>query len=252
MAGAAGYRIRVKADGKMAHANDEGVSRPGWPAYVVSTKAQLDDGYNHFLIEPVAPEFAGTAATAAADPTLYTITTVASGRRWELNMTDRGIVFTAPNASDRPARFRFERPGGGGGGSSGECYAVRSPGFNPSYDPAAISGVVDWPCRADEDCSLNGRCGSNGSCQCRPAWKGRRCETLNLLPPTRGAGYRGVDGGHNTSSWGGAVLKGPDQKYHMWAAEMTEHCGIGTWQQNSRVRQVARAPLLSTPCAGNI
>ena len=33
---------------------------------------------------------------------------------------------------------------------------------------------------------------------------------LNLLPPTRGAGYRGMDGGHNTSSWGGAVLRGPD------------------------------------------
>lgn len=41
--------------------------------------------------------------------------------------------------------------------------------------------------------------------------------------------------GHNTSSWGGAVLKGPDGTYHMWAAEMTEHCGIGTWQQNSRL-----------------
>ena len=41
--------------------------------------------------------------------------------------------------------------------------------------------------------------------------------------------------GHNTSSWGGAVLKGGDGQYHMWAAEMTEHCGIGTWQQNSRV-----------------
>eukprot|EP01050_Picozoa_sp_SAG11_P017210 SAG11_NODE_2455_length_3343_cov_2.469482_2_plen_235_part_00 len=32
-----------------------------------------------------------------------------------------------------------------------------------------------------------------------------------------------------------AVLKGSDGLYHMWAAEMTEHCGIGTWQQNSRV-----------------
>jgi hypothetical protein len=27
----------------------------------------------------------------------------------------------------------------------------------------------------------------------------------------------------------------PPTSYHMWAAEMTEHCGIGTWQQNSRV-----------------
>ena len=62
--------------------------------------------------------------------------------------------------------------------------------------------------------------------------QGNRCETLNLLPPHRGAGYRGVDDGHNTSSWGGAVLPGPDGKWHMWAAEMTEHCGIGAWVQN--------------------
>ena len=90
--------------------------------------------------------------------------------------------------------------------------AVISPGFNPSYDEGAVSGVVNWPCRSDDDCSLNGKCIS-GTCQCRPAWKGDRCETLNLLPATKGAGYRGVDDGHNTSSWGGAVLQGPDGKW---------------------------------------
>ena len=58
-----------------------------------------------------------------------------------------------------------------------------------------------------------------------------------LAPATRGAdGYRGVDGGHNTSSWGGAVLFGSDDGlWHMWASEMTEHCGIGAWAQNSRI-----------------
>lgn len=106
---------------------------------------------------------------------------------------------------------------------AGQCFAVTSPGFNPSYDTTAVSGIMEWSCRSDEDCSLNGKCMA-GSCECRPAWKGSRCEQLNLLPPTRGAGYRGVDDGHNTSSWGGAVLKGSDGLYHMWAAEMTEHC----------------------------
>jgi hypothetical protein len=114
------------------------------------------------------------------------------------------------------------------------CLGVISPGFNPSYDENAVSGVVDWPCRNDDDCSLNGKCAA-GKCNCRPAWKGARCETLNLLKATKGAGYRGVDDGHNTSSWGGAVLQGPDGKWHMWAAEMTEHCGIGAWAQNSRI-----------------
>ena len=42
--------------------------------------------------------------------------------------------------------------------TGGQCYVVLSPGFNPSYDPAATSGVVAWPCRADDDCSLNGHC----------------------------------------------------------------------------------------------
>eukprot|EP01061_Rhynchopus_euleeides_P007663 TRINITY_DN16728_c0_g1_i4.p1 TRINITY_DN16728_c0_g1~~TRINITY_DN16728_c0_g1_i4.p1 ORF type:complete len:493 (+),score=142.54 TRINITY_DN16728_c0_g1_i4:79-1557(+) len=116
----------------------------------------------------------------------------------------------------------------------GECFAVYSPGFNPSYNEDATSGVVQWPCRDNGDCSLNGKCAA-GVCQCRPAWKGHRCETLNILPAQKDAGYRGVDDGHNTSSWGGAVLKGPDGLYHMWAAEMTEHCGIGAWAENSRV-----------------
>ena len=117
-----------------------------------------------------------------------------------------------------------------------ECYAVLSPGFNPSYDKNAISGVLDWPCRTDSDCSLNGKCTKNGTCLCRPAWTGNRCETLKLESPKKDFGYQGVDGGHHTSSWGAAVLKGRrDGLWHMFASEMTEHCGIGAWAQNSRI-----------------
>eukprot|EP01060_Flectonema_neradi_P031101 TRINITY_DN4634_c2_g1_i1.p1 TRINITY_DN4634_c2_g1~~TRINITY_DN4634_c2_g1_i1.p1 ORF type:complete len:504 (+),score=109.13 TRINITY_DN4634_c2_g1_i1:53-1513(+) len=124
----------------------------------------------------------------------------------------------------------------------GECFAVTTPGFNPSYEKGTLSGIVEWPCRGDDDCSFNGKCNS-GTCNCRPAWSGHRCETLNILPTPLKAAYRGTDNGHNTSSWGGAVLKGPDNKYHMWAAEMTEHCGIGAWSQNSRViHAVADSP----------
>ena len=152
-----------------------------------------------------------------------------------------------------------------------QCYSVTTPGWNPSYDETAITGMVEWPCQvtdrpvaskrfepwhlhharadhhhhhlrqptttpadppqSDEDCSLNGVCNAGGSCDCRTAWSGDRCETLNLLPTTHHAGYRGTDDGHNTSSWGGAVLPGPDGKYHMWASEMTEHCGIGAWAE---------------------
>jgi len=118
---------------------------------------------------------------------------------------------------------------------AGQCFGLTSPRWSPTPDNSKIvSAKLDWPCRDEMDCSLNGACVS-GTCHCRPQWSGHRCETLELVPATRGTGYRGVDGGANTSSWGGAVLRDDDGKYHMWAAEMTEHCGIGAWAQNSRI-----------------
>lgn len=170
----------------------------------------------------------------------YNIRVQASGRYLYVNQSENGVIYTATASAEDLAADKFifklepSTGPGSGGGFQGQCFAVATPGFNPSYDTTAVSGVLDWPCRNNEECSLNGVC-SSGACQCRPAWKGKRCELLNLQAPTRGAGYRGTDGGHNTSSWGGAVLKGSDGLYHMWAAEMTEHCGIGTWNQNSRV-----------------
>ena len=126
--------------------------------------------------------------------------------------------------------WRDDGDDGGDAAYAGQCHAVLSPGWNPSYDTTAVTGAVTWPCRTDDDCSLNGACDADaGACACRAAWTGARCEQLNLLPATRGAGYRGVDDGRNTTSWGGAVLPGPDGLYHTWAAEMTEHCGIGAW-----------------------
>ena len=89
-----------------------------------------------------------------------------------------------------------------------QCFGIIAPRWSPTPDQdGIISGYIDWPCRDDLDCSLNGKCvQSKSECACRPAWTGHRCEKLALSPATRGAdGYRGVDGGHNTSSWGGAV-----------------------------------------------
>ena len=119
-------------------------------------------------------------------------------------------------------------------GHPGECYSVTTPNWNPAFDPSADSGIIRWPCRNDEECSLNGRC-VQGTCDCRAAWHGHRCEKLSLLPPRQGVGYRAIDDGRNTSSWGAAVLLGPDGLHHMWVSEMTGHCGIGTWVHNSRI-----------------
>ena len=128
----------------------------------------------------------------------------------------------------------------------GQCFGITSPRWSPTPTPAQInSAILEWPCRTNDDCSLNGVC-SHGSCNCRPQWNGLRCETLVLRPATRGAGYRGVDGGANTSSWGGAVLRSDDGRYHMWVSEITEHCGIGTWAQNSRIIR-AEAKDLASP-----
>jgi hypothetical protein len=41
--------------------------------------------------------------------------------------------------------------GGGDGPLAAQCFAVTSPGFNPSYDVGAVTGVVEWSCRTDED-----------------------------------------------------------------------------------------------------
>ena len=122
--------------------------------------------------------------------------------------------------------FTWHGPGSSFGSFNRQCFGVTAPRWSPTPDTGATTGVVQWPCRDDSDCSLNGKCGA-GVCACRPAWTGHRCERLRLEPATRGAGYRGVDGGHNTSSWGGAVLHDPvGGKWHMWAAEMTEPVAV--------------------------
>ena len=144
------------------------------------------------------------------------------------------IGFAGPS---RCWSFTWHGPGTTFGAFNKQCFGVMAPRWSPTPDAGATTGVVQWPCRDDTDCSLNGKCdAATGTCACRPAWQGHRCERLALVPATRGAGYRRVDDGHNTSSWGGAVLHDPKGgKFHMWAAEMTEHCGIGAWAQNSRI-----------------
>ena len=79
---------------------------------------------------------------------------------------------------------------------NGECYGIMHPGWSPSYDNTTESGYIEWPCRHDEDCSLNGKC-FDGACKCRQAWDGHRCQSLATLPAKRGAGYRRVDNGRN-------------------------------------------------------
>eukprot|EP00935_MAST-01C_sp_MAST-1C-sp1_P000992 g992.t1 len=121
----------------------------------------------------------------------------------------------------------------------GRCVAVVDAAeWNPQPEEGAVTGRLTWPpapCSSDADCSYNGVCASK-LCKCDSAWKGDRCQTLALLPTTRDAGLRLVDGGTNTSSWGGGVLLDSSTGlYHMWASEMLSHCGIDSWTTNSHV-----------------
>lgn len=57
-----------------------------------------------------------------------------------------------------------------------------------------------------------------------------------LLPADRISGLRTREtDGANTSSWGGQVLRDDNGMYHMWAAEIINHCGINAWTRNSRI-----------------
>ena len=97
-----------------------------------------------------------------------------------------------------------------------------------------------YPCESDLDCSLNGKCNiTNGKCICRAAWNGFRCDWLNILPGNRSWGLNSLDinlNSHN-NTWGGSVLRDPynNNNYHMFEAEMANHCGLKYWSFMSTV-----------------
>lgn len=104
---------------------------------------------------------------------------------------------------------------------------------------ALVSVRASVGCATDFDCSLNGLC-TNGKCACDVPWKGDRCGTLDILPGAVGlhhiplCTYHGD--GPNSTSWGGSVLRSPeDGAYYMWAASMAHNCTMGEWQTNSEV-----------------
>jgi hypothetical protein len=88
-------------------------------------------------------------------------------------------------------------------------------------------------CNSTLDCSLNGGC-QDGACVCSSPWNGPACDLLQIVPSTTsGPAIYGVS--PNVSSWGGSVVKWTDGKFHLFVAEMSEHCGMVEWQTNSFV-----------------
>jgi hypothetical protein len=106
---------------------------------------------------------------------------------------------------------------------------------------AAAASAAPFSCASSADCALNGVCNASRVCACDAAWDtapgaALGCTALALLPATRATGLHSVDGGSNTSSWGGSVLQdGATGLWHMWASEITAHCGINAWTYNSHI-----------------
>eukprot|EP00658_Telonema_sp_P-2_P054175 TRINITY_DN43119_c0_g1_i1.p1 TRINITY_DN43119_c0_g1~~TRINITY_DN43119_c0_g1_i1.p1 ORF type:complete len:344 (-),score=25.93 TRINITY_DN43119_c0_g1_i1:42-1073(-) len=95
------------------------------------------------------------------------------------------------------------------------------------------------PCTTASDCSLGGVC-TAGSCVCWPTWTGPNCSVLNVLPSPAtcaGAWRRPA----NQSSWGGSVVRDDAGLYHMVSADMEAHCGLDSWQRNSRIVHLTSA-----------
>ena len=93
-----------------------------------------------------------------------------------------------------------------------------------------LSTALGWECSSDLGCQLNGKCVS-GLCHCRDAWTGANCSELALLPTPKEAGLNLND----TSTWGGNVVKGSDNRYHMYAAYMDNKCGLTSWGRDSKI-----------------
>ena len=85
------------------------------------------------------------------------------------------------------------------------------------------------PCATAADCSLGGEC-VRGSCVCDKTWAGPNCAALNLLPANRSEGMHQP----TYASWGGLPVEEAGQ-YHLFFADFTLHCGLGSWGTNSQV-----------------
>lgn len=95
---------------------------------------------------------------------------------------------------------------------------------------AAASAAAGSGCRTDDDCQLNGVC-NGGSCRCDPGWMGGNCSVLDLRPASPIGAYGWSP---NVSSWGGNAVEYEGQ-YHLFAAEMFNHCGLAHWGTNSQI-----------------
>eukprot|EP00039_Didymoeca_costata_P010375 m.139653 g.139653 ORF g.139653 m.139653 type:complete len:515 (+) comp14804_c2_seq1:145-1689(+) len=134
------------------------------------------------------------------------------------------------------------------------CWLKTSGMGGHSHDPTCVSGGIQnaSQCTNDLDCNYCGTC-KDGKCVCDPGFTGEQCEVLNLGNPLpcgkgglclKGQEVESNSGATPTSffaSWGGAVVKGDDNKWHMYAssfqynASLMGNNGSAGWITNSDV-----------------
>jgi len=111
-----------------------------------------------------------------------------------------------------------------------------------AFSAAVLFAGAEGTCASDHDCSLNGVCNPSGECECDAPWDGDACGLL-LTEPARSQGVYGLS--PNISSWGGNIVHGDDNQFHLYVAEMTEG-GLKNWGHDCQCVH-ATSPTVSGP-----
>ena len=79
------------------------------------------------------------------------------------------------------------------------------------------TAAAAFSCTSDLNCSLNGVCTPQGTCECVRPWRGTQCETLGFAAqtPSTGASLYPLSDPHNT--WNGPIARSAnDGLYHLY------------------------------------
>lgn len=104
-------------------------------------------------------------------------------------------------------------------------------------------------CSTASDCGLLGSCVPPGRCVCDAGFTGSACTQPDLSPakpPDENALFS-----HSAHSWGGKPIRNLDgDTWSLFAAEMTLHCPLGKFNNNSAIRRAVSRSGAGGPFTG--
>ena len=175
---------------------------------------------------------------------------------WFRGRTATAVLCQSICAAD-PACKSFTHVGATGDSFQHECRTRNDTAWILAADAkhtAGHKGPIPKPlpffCRNATDCNNAGDCEvSSGSCSCDAAWKGQRCDTLNLLPaqslPGNGLQAANITTGARLNTWGGSIVaaRPPSPKgFHMFASLFLNGT-LNDWEHKSVVVHATSAAL---------